>query len=114
MFAIVSAKSLSIGNFNLPCQSYYWIRADKIVWARPWTREQIADAWKADFNEILSPEAARSEAERLLDFFAQFEEGVASTQAEKTRTERPDERGLREAWEKTMERRTKASRKSVS
>ena len=31
----------SIGNFNLPCQSHYWIRAGNIVWARPWTQEQI-------------------------------------------------------------------------
>jgi hypothetical protein len=32
----------SIGNFNLPCQSHYWIRDGKVVWARPWTQEQIA------------------------------------------------------------------------
>ena len=31
----------SIGSFNLPCQSHYWIRAGNIVWARPWTQEQI-------------------------------------------------------------------------
>lgn len=32
----------SIGNFNLPCQSHYWIRVGEIVWADSWTPEQIA------------------------------------------------------------------------
>jgi len=29
----------------------------------------LIEAWKADFGETLSPDAARSEALRLLDFF---------------------------------------------
>ena len=32
----------SVGNFNLPCQSHYFIRAGKIAWAPPWTPQQIA------------------------------------------------------------------------
>ena len=32
----------SIGNWNLACQSHYWIRHNKIQWARRWTREEIA------------------------------------------------------------------------
>jgi hypothetical protein len=32
----------SIGNWSLPCQSHYWIRENLIVWARPWTKKEIA------------------------------------------------------------------------
>jgi hypothetical protein len=31
----------SIGNWNFPCQSHYWIRQDKVVWARRWSRKKI-------------------------------------------------------------------------
>jgi hypothetical protein len=37
----------SIGNWSLPCQSHYWVRNDRIVWARRWTAEEIA-AGRAD------------------------------------------------------------------
>jgi hypothetical protein len=32
----------SIGNWSFPCQSHYWIRQNKVVWARRMSREQIA------------------------------------------------------------------------
>ena len=32
----------SIGNWEFPCRSHYWIKADKIRWAEAWTPEQIA------------------------------------------------------------------------
>jgi len=32
----------SIGNWQRPCQSHYWIREGEIVWAPQWTPEQIA------------------------------------------------------------------------
>src|SRR5579864_3597519 len=31
----------SIGNWNLPCQSHYWIRANRVEWARRWSRQEI-------------------------------------------------------------------------
>jgi hypothetical protein len=31
----------SIGNWNHPCQSHYWIRDNRIVWAGPMTKAQI-------------------------------------------------------------------------
>jgi hypothetical protein len=31
----------SIGNWQLPCRSHYWITRGKIVWARQWTEKQI-------------------------------------------------------------------------
>ena len=33
--------SPSIGNWSFPCQSHYWIRENKVVWAGAWTREEI-------------------------------------------------------------------------
>ena len=33
----------SVGNWQLPCQSHYWIDAGRIVWSGKWTREQIDD-----------------------------------------------------------------------
>ena len=32
----------SIGNFNLPCQSHYWIRDGGVEWAHAWSPTQIA------------------------------------------------------------------------
>ena len=31
----------SIGSWNLPCQSHYWIQNNSIQWARQWTRKEI-------------------------------------------------------------------------
>jgi hypothetical protein len=32
----------SIGNWEFPCRSHYWIRENKIRWSGQWTDEQIA------------------------------------------------------------------------
>lgn len=32
----------SVGNWSLPCRSHYWIRGNKVHWARAWTDEQVA------------------------------------------------------------------------
>lgn len=32
----------SIGNWQQPCQSHYWITGGKIVWGKKWTPKQIA------------------------------------------------------------------------
>lgn len=32
----------SIGSWNLPCQSHYWITDSKVIWAPQWTKAQIA------------------------------------------------------------------------
>lgn len=31
----------SIGSWALPCQSHYWIRNDRVIWARRWSLEEI-------------------------------------------------------------------------
>ncbi len=38
----------SIGNWSLPCQSHYWIRANLIQWAPKWTPEQIGAGREAE------------------------------------------------------------------
>lgn len=31
----------SIGNWQFPCRSHYWIKSNKVRWAETWTAEQI-------------------------------------------------------------------------
>lgn len=31
----------SIGNWDYPCRSHYWVRGDRVVWSGAMTREQI-------------------------------------------------------------------------
>ena len=31
----------SIGNWSFPCRSHYWIKHNKVIWARQWSREEI-------------------------------------------------------------------------
>lgn len=33
--------SPSIGNWNLPCKSHYWIRRGTVAWASEWSQERI-------------------------------------------------------------------------
>lgn len=32
----------SVGNWQRPCQSHYWVRNGRIVWGEPWTAKEIA------------------------------------------------------------------------
>ena len=34
--------SPSVGSWDLPCRSHYWIWRNQIRWARPWTDEEIS------------------------------------------------------------------------
>ena len=38
----------SIGNWQLPCKSHYYIRRGNVVWAREWTPKQIAIGRRAE------------------------------------------------------------------
>lgn len=38
----------SIGNWNHPCQSHYWIRQNKVIWAGTMTRQEINIGRKID------------------------------------------------------------------
>ncbi|WP_246784528.1 DUF6527 family protein [Bradyrhizobium sp. CIR3A] len=37
----------SVGSWNLPCRSHYWIRGNAVQWAEPWTDARIAAARNA-------------------------------------------------------------------
>jgi len=36
----------SIGNWQIPCRSHYWVTDGKIVWSYQWTEDQIQDGRK--------------------------------------------------------------------
>lgn len=38
----------SIGNWQLPCRSHYWIRRGVIEWSYQWTDEQITEGYAAE------------------------------------------------------------------
>jgi hypothetical protein len=38
----------SIGNWSFECQSHYWIRNSKVVWAEKWSKNQIEENRKKD------------------------------------------------------------------
>ncbi len=31
----------SIGNWSFPCQSHYWIKKNKVIWDRKWSKSKI-------------------------------------------------------------------------
>jgi hypothetical protein len=41
----------SIGNWNLPCRSHYWITQNQILWAGKWSEKQIAAARRSENKE---------------------------------------------------------------
>src|SRR6185503_6078044 len=59
----------SIGNWNFPCQSHYWITRNKVRWARQWSLEEIESVRAQD--QLVKEEYFSSHREpinsRLLD-----------------------------------------------
>ena len=45
----------SVGNWNLPCKSHYWIDRNRVMWAGQWSQERI--------------EAGRAAEERAMDAY---------------------------------------------
>lgn len=42
----------SIGNWEFPCRSHYWIRHNEIKWARSWSDEEIAEGRCRDAEDL--------------------------------------------------------------
>ncbi|WP_165490193.1 DUF6527 family protein [Propioniciclava sinopodophylli] len=42
----------SIGNWNLPCQSHYWIDHGRIRWANRFTPDEITEAQQRDATDL--------------------------------------------------------------
>jgi hypothetical protein len=55
--------SPSIGNWQFPCRSHYWIEKSKVRWAKPWTDDEIA-AGRARDGEDVRRYYAERESER--------------------------------------------------
>ena len=79
------------------------------------SNQQIQDfieAWRKDFDETLSFEAAKDEATRLVDFFAQMEDALRTQRALVNKANRPSDPPPVEdikgkvAWRKMMGKRS--------
>ena len=44
--------SPSIGRWQLPCKSHYWIRNDHVEWSTGWTDEQIEGGRRRDEKDL--------------------------------------------------------------
>lgn len=42
--------SPSVGNWSFPCRSHYWIKEDRIQWAKKWSKEKV-ERGRADDRE---------------------------------------------------------------
>ncbi|MFC6355757.1 DUF6527 family protein [Luethyella okanaganae] len=51
--------SPSIGNWELPCKSHYFIRRNRVVWAGEWSDERAAQGVRDDRDAVVTqPESA--------------------------------------------------------
>jgi hypothetical protein len=74
----------SIGNWNFPCRSHYWIRHNKIIWARSWSQQEI--------------EAGRTHDRRA-------KEQYLDSSTPKTKEKKPNEtKSKRGGWQKFKQR----------
>jgi len=51
----------SVGNWNFPCQSHYWLRRNRVQWAAYWIKKQIEDGRAYDRRRIDQSQDAVSE-----------------------------------------------------
>jgi hypothetical protein len=52
--------SPSVGNWEFPCRSHYWIRNDRVRWAGAWSEHQIESGRRRDAAALASYQAARN------------------------------------------------------
>ncbi len=52
----------SVGNWQFPCRSHYWIKLNKVRWAEAWTTEQIAAGRQHEEHEYEQYFAAKEAA----------------------------------------------------
>jgi hypothetical protein len=51
----------SIGNWEFPCRSHYWVRRNEIRWAREWTPRKIEEGRQNDAADLARYWAGRLE-----------------------------------------------------
>ena|ERR1041384_1799038 len=66
----------SIGNWSFPCQSHYWIRGNRIVWAPKWSRSEIEASRLSDKMARERYFDAPSSNQSLLDRFLDWLRGT--------------------------------------
>lgn len=76
----------SIGNWNFPCRSHYWVRNNKVIWAEQWSRDKIETAKKSD----------RGEKQRY------YLDGVGQRSEEEKPVKRKKEKGILQKIMKTL------------
>ncbi|MDD5068637.1 MAG: DUF6527 family protein [Candidatus Pacebacteria bacterium] len=59
----------SIGNWNFPCQSHYWIRNNEIEWAPKWSKEQVEDGREEDGKNKEIYYGKKKKKSPLFEFF---------------------------------------------
>lgn len=59
----------SIGNWELPCQSHYWISNGKIVWAEKWSKTKIEESRLQKFKNLKSFFRNRANNRKKRSFF---------------------------------------------
>ncbi len=42
----------SIGNWDFPCRSHYWIKNGEVVWGRQWTKSEIREGKLRDLQDL--------------------------------------------------------------
>lgn len=51
--------SPSIGSWQLPCKSHYWISENKVVWSRAFSEDEIREVLEKDAKDLRDYYAAR-------------------------------------------------------
>ncbi len=66
----------SIGNWQFPCRSHYWIKSDKVRWAKAWTPDEVAAGRQRearDYERYFASRRAASNSTGQTDAEAQTE-----------------------------------------
>jgi len=65
----------SIGNWQLPCKSHYWIKNGTIEWSHELTEEEVEMGWKAEeskreiyFSGLIKAQKGKSIYRRIWDW----------------------------------------------
>lgn len=56
------SMSPSVGNWEYTCQSHYWIKRNRVHWARRWTPQQIESGRARDISDLETYLKTRADA----------------------------------------------------
>lgn len=66
----------SLGNWELPCRSHYWIRDGKIVWSSQWTEDEIKAGRKVEELRRETYYQKRRPKNKIKSFFQKIVKGI--------------------------------------